>query len=77
MQPISEISRSISTKWYIPLNLNGIHGFPNVILNNIRKHLSKFNGKHTISSSHHVQVFNDLMGDYEIAHEDVHMKLFV
>ena len=29
------------------------------------------------SASHHVEFFSDLMGDYEIAHEDVHIKLFV
>ena len=54
-----------------------LYGFPNVIPNDIRKSLPKFNGKHIVSASHHVQFFSDLMGDYEIAHDDVHMKLFV
>ena len=77
MQLVSEMPRSISTKHYIPLCFDGIHGFPNVIPNDIRKCLPKFNGNHLVSASHHVELFNDLMGDYEIAHEDVHMKLFV
>ena len=77
MQPVSDVCRSFSTKRYIPLCFDGIYGFPNFIPNDIRKSLTKFNGNHTISASHHVQVFSDFMGDYEIAHEDVHMKLFV
>ena len=61
----------------MPLCFDGIYGFPNVIPNDIRKSFPKFNGNHIVSASHHVQVFSDLMGDYEIAHKDVHMKLFV
>ena len=61
----------------MPLNFNGIHGFPNVIPNDVRKSFPKFSGNHLVSASHHVELFIDLMGDYEIAHEDVHMKLFV
>ena len=61
----------------MPLYFDGIHGFPNVIPNDIRKKMSKFNGNHTVSASYHVQFFNDLIGDYEISHEDVHMNLFV
>jgi hypothetical protein len=70
MKPISEISRSISTKQYMPLYFDGIHGFPNVIPNDVRNKLSKFSGNHLFSASHHVELFSDLMGDYEIAHED-------
>ena len=69
--------RSFSTKRYLPFQFNGIYGFPNVIPDDIRKHLSKFNGNQAVSASQHVQVFSDLMGDYEIPHEDVYMKLFV
>ena len=77
MQLVNEEPRSISTKRYMPLNFNGIHGFPNVIPNDVRKRLPKFNGNHLVSASHHVELFIDLMGDYKISHEDVHMKLFV
>ena len=77
MQPVNEISRSIFTKRYMPLNFNGIHGFPNFIPNDVRKILPKFNGNHLVSASHHVELFIDLMGDYEFSHEDVCMKLFV
>ena len=77
MQPVSEIPRSISTKWYMPLCFDGIHGFPNVIPNDVRDKFPKFNGNHLVSAIHHVGLFSDLMGDYEIAHEDLHMKLFV
>ena len=77
MHPVIEISRSISTKCYMSLCFDGIHGFPNVIPNDVRDKLPKFNGNHLVSASHHVQEFSDLMGDYEIAHEDLHMKLFV
>lgn len=61
----------------MPLFFNGIYGFPNVIPNDIRKSLPKFSGNHIVSISQHVQVFSDFMHDYEISHEDVHMKLFV
>ena len=61
----------------MPLWFNGIYGFPNVIPDDIRKKLSKFSGNHTILASQHVQVFSDLMDDYEIPHEDVYMKLFI
>ena len=77
MQFSDQNRRSFSTKRYTPFFFNGIYGFPNVIPHDIRKHLSKFNGNHTVSTSQHVQIFSDLMGDYEIPHEDVHMKLFV
>ena len=77
MQLVSDVCRSFSTKRYMPLCFDGIYDFPNVIPNDGRKFLPKFNGNHTISASHHIQTFNDLMGDYEISHEDVHMKLFV
>ena len=77
MQQVSEVPRSISTKRYMPLNFNGIHGFPNVIPNDVRKSLPKFSGNHLVSASHHIELFTDLMGDCEISHEDVNMKLFV
>jgi hypothetical protein len=77
MQPIIKIPRSISTKWYMPLNFDGIYGFPNVIPNDVRNKLRKFSGNHLVPASHHVELFSDLMGDYEISHEEVHMKLFV
>ena len=60
----------------MPLSFNGIHGFPNVISNDVRKSLPKFSGNHLFLASHHVELFIDLMGDYEISHEDVHIKLF-
>ena len=77
LQPVSDVCRSFSTKRYMPLCFDGIYGFPNVIPNDVRKCFPKLNMNHTILASHHVQVFNDLMCDYGIAHEDVHMKLFV
>ena len=61
----------------MPLWFNGIYGFPNPIPGDTRKFLPKFSGNHTISANQHIQMFSDLIGDYEIAHEDVHMKLFV
>ena len=39
--------------------------------------MPKFGGNHENSTSHHVQLFSDLVGDFEIAHEDIQMKLFV
>ena len=77
MQAVSEISRSISTKRYMPLNFNGIHSFPNTMPYDLRMYLPKFNGNHENSASHHVQMFSGLIGNFEIAHEDVNMKLFV
>ena len=61
----------------MPLCFNGIYGFSNFFPNNIRFFLPRFSGNHIVSASQHVQVFSGLMGDYEISHEDVHMKLFV
>ena len=77
MQLVSEIPRSISTKWYMTLSFNFTHGFLNFIPNDIRKCFLKFSGNHFVLASHHVDFFSDLMGDYEIAHEDIHIKLFV
>ena len=77
MHLVSKIPRSISTKWYLPLCFDGIHGFPNVIPNDVRNFLPKFSGNHIVSASHHLELFIDLMGDYEISHEDVHMNFFV
>ena len=77
MQPVTKVPRSISHKQYMSLCFNGIHGFPNVIPNEVRKRLPKFSGNHLVSASHHVELFIDLMGDYKISHDDVHMKLFV
>ena len=53
-QPVSEILRSISTKRYMPLCFDGIHGFPNVIPNDVRDRLPKFNGNNLVSTSHHI-----------------------
>ena len=74
---MDKICRSIFGKRYIPLNFDGIHGFPNPMPYNLRKYVPKFSGNHENSASHHVQLFSDLIGDFEIAHEDVHMNLFV
>ena len=60
----------------MPLSFNGIHGFLNVFPKDVRNFLPKFSGNHLISAIHHVELFINLMGDYEIANEDVHMKLF-
>lgn len=77
MWSIDKNSRSISTKRYMPLIFDGIHSFPTTMPYDLRKYLPKFGVKHENSASHHVQLFNDLIGDFKIAHEDVHMKLFV
>ena len=77
MQTVSEVSRYISTKRYMSLCFDGIHCFPNVIPNDVRDKFPKFNGNHLVSASHHGELFSDLIGEYEIAHEDLHMKLFV
>ena len=69
--------RSISAKRYMPLIFDVIHGLPNAMPYDLRKHFHKFGGNHLDSASHHVQMFSDLIGDFEITHEDVHMKLFV
>ena len=77
MQSMDKTSRFISAKRYMPLVFDGIHGFLNPMSYNLRKYLPKFDGKHENLSSHHVQLFSDLIGDFEISHEDIHMKLFV
>ena len=59
------------------LCFDGIYGFLNVSPNDVRNKLPKFSGNHLVLASHHVQMFSDLMGNYEISHEDSHMKLFV
>ena len=76
-QLVNKDCRSISAKRYMPLAFDGIHGFTNPISYNLRNYLPKFGGNHENSTSHHVQMFSDLIGDFEIAHEDEHMKLFV
>ena len=76
MQLVNDVCRSFSIKRYMPLCFDGIYGFPNVIPNDNRKNFPKFSGNHPDLVSHHIQVFSDLIGDYEISHEDVHMELF-
>ena len=63
MQLVSEMPRSISTKRYMPLSFDGVHGFPNVIPNDVRKSFPKFSGNHFVSASHHIELFTNLMGD--------------
>ena len=77
MQSMDENTRSFSAKRYMSLISDGIHGFPNRMPYDLRKNFPKFGGNNENSASHHVQMFSDLIGDFEIAHEDVHMKLFV
>ena len=55
----------------------GIHDFLNVIPSDISKKVSKFCGKQHDSTSQHVQLFVDLMDDFEFSHVDIHMILFV
>ena len=76
-QLISSTYTSISTRRYLPLCFDGIHGFSNVIPHNIRDKLPIFCGKQHDSGSLDIWLFVDLMEDFEIAYEDVHMKLFV
>ena len=77
MQSMDKKSRSISTKRYMLLVFDGIHGFPNPMPYDLRKYLPKFNGNHEDLANHHVQIFSDLIGDFEISHEDIHMKLSI
>lgn len=77
IQSMDKNYRSISTQRYMSLNFNGIHGFPNTMSYDLKNYLPKFSGNHENSASHHVQMFSDFIGDFEISHEDVHMKLFV
>ena len=77
MQSMNRNSRSIFTKRYMPQNFDGIHGFPNLMPYDLRKYVPNLGGNHENLASHHVQIFSDLIGDFEIAHKDMHMKLFV
>lgn len=69
--------RLFSAARYKALNFNGIRGYPNIVPSEIRKCLPKYNGLNSKSANKHMQVFCDLMEDYEIEAEDVVMKLFV
>lgn len=76
MQFLSCHQRKFSIERYKPFIFSGIQGFPNKIPNNIRKHLPKFIVQIFESASKIFSTFMDLMGDYEIDHEDVVMKIF-
>lgn len=76
MQLLSCPQKKFSIERYKPLSFGGIQGFPNKILDDIKKHLPKFTGKNYELASKHLNAFIDLMGDFEIHHEDVIMKLF-
>lgn len=68
--------KKFSIERYKSSSFWGIKGFPKKIPNDIRKYLPKFTGKNSELASRHLDAFMDLMGDFEINHEDVVMKLF-
>ena len=79
MQPVSTSYRSVNsyTKGYLPFCYDGIPGFPNKIPDGIKRYLPKFDRNQSQSAKKHVQVFSDLMYDFDVCHEDLWMKLFV
>ncbi|XP_059068480.1 uncharacterized protein LOC131858989 [Cryptomeria japonica] len=52
-------------------------GYPNRVPIEIRDRLQKFDKNNAISAEEHLKSFGDMINDYEIAHEDIIMKLFV
>ena len=64
-------------KGYVPFFYDGIPGFPNKIHDGIRRYLPKFDRNQSQSAKKYVQVFSDLMYDYDVCHEDLWMRLFV
>ena len=64
-------------KGYLPFFYNGIPGFPNKILDGIKKYLPKFDRNQSQSAKKNVQVFFNLMYDFDMCHEELWMKLFV
>jgi len=62
---------------YKALNFKGISGYPNIIPNKIRKCLPKYSGSNSKSANRHLQIFCNLIEDYEVEAEDVVMRLFV
>ena len=77
MQSSDQNYRSFSAKRCTPLVFDGIPGFPNEIPDGIRKYLPIFDRNQSKSAKKHVQVFSDLMYDYDLCHEDLWMRLFV
>lgn len=69
--------RPINVDLYRPLYFDGIIGHPNHVPIESRDKLHKFVGNNVISAEENLQSFGDIINDYEIAHEDVIMKLFV
>lgn len=76
MQLLEYPQSKFSIERYKSLRFRNIIGFPNNIPNDIRKHLPKFIGKKSKSNSKHLNAFIDIIGHFEINHEDVVMKLF-
>lgn len=69
--------RPINLEQYRQLFFDGIPGYPNHVPTELRDKLHKFSENNAVSAEEHIISFGDLINDYEIADEDVIMKLFV
>lgn len=59
------------------LVFTGIPGYPNPILEEIRKKLPKFIGSNVVTCEEYLKKFIDVIDDYNIVPDDVIMNLFV
>lgn len=69
--------RPVQLEGYSQLFFNGILGYLNAIVQELRNKLTIFLGNNVITCEDHLRCFLDLLNDYEVEHEDVVMKLFV
>ncbi|KAH9287659.1 hypothetical protein KI387_031776 [Taxus chinensis] len=52
-------------------------GYPNVVPQDVRNRLPKFQGNNAITGDQHLKLFVNMMEDFEIEFEDVYIKLFI
>ncbi|KAH9293079.1 hypothetical protein KI387_041720, partial [Taxus chinensis] len=60
-----------------PIDFRGMDGYPNVVPQDVRNRLPKFQGNNVITGDQHLKLFDNMMEYFEIEFEDVYVKLFI
>lgn len=60
-----------------PIDFIGMASYPNVVPQDVRNRLPKFQGNNARTGDQHLKLFVIMMEDFEIEHEDVYIKFFI
>lgn len=60
-----------------PIDFRGMDGYPNMVPQDVRNRLPKFQGNNAITGDHHLTLFVILMEYFEIEFKEVYVKLFI